>query len=204
MINTLIEYADNSFPGHQLEMSAGSNPSLLSLTSHTVVAHVVGTAAAAQVEATMQGAVGHDRVATVLIRPVEVSVLPDPQEDSDGTFDLPPRRIGVAAAAGAVVGAILGFGVGLAVATATSAVILAVFAAVVGGVLGAVSGGGARHASNRAVSQPQAPGRNIAIVAAFLDDEDSAIDLARIVSANDQQFDVRIVGSNGAWHAPNN
>lgn len=204
MITTLLEYAQNSFPGHDAALSSDSGNSPLDLTSHTVVAHVVGTADAAQVAATMQGAVGHERVAVVLIRPVEVSVLPDSQEDSNGTFDLPNRRIGLSAAAGAAVGAVLGFGVGLIFSTTTAAVIIAVFAAVVGGVLGAVVGGGARHASERAVSQPQAPGRNIVIVAAFLDDEASATDLARIVSANDQQFDVRIVGTNGAWHAPNN
>jgi len=204
MINTLLDYADNSFPGHHLEVSAGSDRSPLALTSHTVVAHIVGTEDAAQVEATMKGAVGQGRVATVLIRPVDVSVLPDPLEDSDGTFDLPNRRLGVAAAAGAGVGAMLGFGIGLILSTAAAAVIIAVFAAVVGGVVGAVSGGGARHAGERAVSQPQAPGRNIAIVAAFLEDEDRATELARIISATDQQFDVRIVGTNGAWHAPNN
>lgn len=204
MINTLLEYAHNSFPGHDAELSSGSSNSPLDLTSHTVVAHVVGTADAAQVAATMQGAVGHDRVATVLIRPVDVSVLPDPQEDSNGTFDLPNRRVGLSAAAGSVIGAVLGFGAGLILSTTAAAMIIAVFAAVVGGVVGAVGGGGARHASERAVSQTQAPGRDIAIVAAFLDDEDSATHLAQIVSSNDQQFDVRIVGTNGAWHAPNN
>ncbi len=203
MINTLLEYAQSSFPGHSAELSPDSN-SRSDLTSHTVVAHVVGTADAARVAATMQGTVGRDRVATVLIRPLEVSVLPDSAEDSNGTFDLPNRRIGLSALAGAAIGAMVGLGVGLAFSTAAATAIIAVFAAVVGAVLGAVVGGGARHASERAVSQPQAPGRTIAVVAAFLVDEDSAADLARIVSANDEQFDVRIVGSNGAWHAPNN
>jgi hypothetical protein len=204
MINTLLDYADNSFPGHHLEVSATGRQTALQLTSHTVVAHVVGTADAAQVAGTMQDAVGSDRVATVLVRPVEVSVLPHPREDSDGTFDLPNRRVGTAAAGGALVGAGAGFGVGILLSTATAAVIIAVFAAIVGGVLGAVSGGGARHAGERAVSQQQAPGRDIAVVAAFLEDEASATDLARIISAHDQQFDVRIVGADGAWHSPSN
>lgn len=203
MINTLLDYAHNSFPGHHAELS-GTSSSSSDLTSHTVVAHVVGTADAEQAAATMRVAVGRERVATVLVRPLEVSVVPDPQEDSNGILDLPNRRIGLAAAVGAITGAVLGFGAGLIFSELAAAVIVAIFAAIIGAVVGAVAGGGARHASERAVSQPQAPGRDIAIVAAFLDDEYSAVELARIISAEDQEFDVRIVGTDGAWHAPNN
>lgn len=204
MSTTLLEYARTCFPGHETEVWDAGNEHELTLTSHTVVAHIVGTEAAAGVAATMQQHVGDERVAAVIVRPVEETVMPDEREDSNGVFDLPHRRVGIAAAVGAVAGAALGFAVGAIVSTMTAALVIAFFGAAVGGALGAVSGGGARHASERAVSQPHAPGRHVAIVAAFLHDEAAASTLARTITDGGEQYDVRIVGVDGAWHAPNN
>lgn len=204
MSTTLLEYARTSFPGHETEVWNAGGGADLTLTSHTVVAHVVGTEVAAGVAATMQQQVGADHVAAVIIRPVEPTVVRDGREDADGVFDLPYRRVGAAAAIGAVVGAALGFAVGAIVSTTTAAIVIAFFGAAVGLALGAVSGGGARQASERAVSQPHAPGRTVTIVAAFLHDEADASTLASAIADSDEQYDVRIVGIDGAWHAPNN
>lgn len=204
MNTTLLDYAQVSFPGHETEVWEAERDAELTLTSHTVVAHVVGADAAAGVAATMQQHLADARVAAVIVRPVTPTVVPDQREDADGVFDLPHRRVGVSAAVGAVLGAALGFVIGAVVSTTTAAFVLAFFGAAVGLALGAVSGGGARHASERAVSQPHAPGRTVAVVAAFLHDEAEASTLARAISDSDDEYDVRIVGVDGAWHAPNN
>ncbi|MDP2292218.1 MAG: hypothetical protein Q8M22_13595 [Actinomycetota bacterium] len=204
MNTTLLDYAHASFPGHETEVWDAGSDAELTLTSHTVVAHVVGEDAAAGVAATMHQHLTGARVAAVMVRPVEPTVVPDRHEDADGVFDLPHRRVGVAAALGAALGAAVGFVVGSVVSTTTAAFVLAFFGAAVGLALGAVSGGGARHASERAVSQPHAPGRTVAVVAAFLHDEAAASTLARAISDSDDEYDVRIVGADGAWHAPNN
>ena len=68
------------------------------------------------------------------------------------------------------------------------------------GLVGAIMGG-ARHASERAVSQPQAPGDDIGVVAAMVPDEALALALADDLTEAGL-YDVRIVSSSGAWHAP--
>lgn len=203
MTTTLLQYARTSFPGHDTAIWDAGADAELALTSHTVVAHVVGSDAAADVAATMQHHVGDGHVAAVIIRPVEPSVVPDEREDSDGVFDLPNRRVGVAVAVGAIAGAALGLAVGAIVSTTAAAIVIALFAAAAGGAVGAIAGGG-RHASQRAVSQQQAPGRTVAVVAAFLHDEGDATTLARAITDSVGEYDVRIVGTDGAWHAPNN
>lgn len=52
-----------------------------------------------------------------------------------------------------------------------------------------------------AVSPLAVAGHDSAVVAAFLDNERAAIELARLV-ADMRQFDIRIVGIDGRWHLP--
>jgi len=203
MTTTLSEYAEQHFPGHDTEPWGDRTEQQLQLSSHTVVVHVVGTQDAAGVVATMQRHTT-DPVAAVVIKPVSPSVIPDEREDSDGVFDLPRRRVVTAAAGGALLGGAASLVAGIIVGGLMTGLVLTLFGMAAGATVAAVWGGGARHASERAVSQPQAPGRNIAIVAAFLHDEGAAMALAQQVSAADEQYDVRIVGPDGAWHAPNN
>ena len=63
-------------------------------------------------------------------------------------------------------------------------------------------GGGDRHAGDRAWSQPQAPGRNIVVVAAFADTESDATQVARLMEAM-RPYEIRVVNSRGDWHTPN-
>lgn len=166
--------------------------------------HVVGAEPAAAVLSLAEYVAGDDRVGAVIVRAHDPSVVPQGREDRNGIVDLPVRRV----VAAALIGAILGFGAGLLVGSIAStdltpALVLGGFAAVVGGVIGFVLGGGARYGSERAISQPQAAGRDIAIVAAFLDDEHAAASLARTMAETQQQYDLRIVGHDGRWHVPN-
>jgi hypothetical protein len=204
MTATLLDYAHSQFPGH--EASVWEDPgSGLTLTEHTLVVHVVGVKDAAAVIDAAQRQVGGELVAAVVVRRLEPSVLPRADEDSDGLFDLPDRRLAVATVVGGVIGLALGFAVG-ALLDGNSAwvtLIAAAFIGVIGATLGFVSGGGARHASQRSVTQPQAPGRDVAIVAVFLQDEATAVGLAHRISDLERQYDVRIVSADGAWHAPN-
>jgi hypothetical protein len=105
-----------------------------------------------------------------------------------------------------VVGGFLVFGL-LAVAlslvftdSGVTAGIIGGFTALVGAAVGAIVGG-SRFAGERATSQPRAPGRSITIVAAFLDDDESASSLATSVGPA-AGYEVRIVDNKGGWHSP--
>lgn len=204
MTSNLLDYARSQFPGHDTAVWEAS-ASGLALTDHTLVVHVVGVGDASSVIDAAQRHVGGERVAAVVVRRLEPTLLPKHAEDHDGLYDLPDRMVLAGVAVGSLLGLCLGLLVG-ALVDAESAwitVIAGAFFAVVGATLGFVSGGGARHASQRSVSQPHAPGRDVAIVAAFLDDETAAVDLAHALSATERQYDVRIVSSDGGWHVPN-
>jgi hypothetical protein len=203
MAATLLEYAQTQFPGHETSVWEESGSGLV-LTDHTLVVHVVGVKDAAAVIGAAQQQVGGEHVAAIVVRRLQPSVLPKAEEDRDGLYDLPDRRLVAATAIGAMLGLGMGFLAGALVGdSAWVALIAAAFFGVVGGTLGFVVGGGARHASNRAVSQPQVPGRDVAIVAAFLHDEAAAVGLAHTIADLQQQYDVRIVSADGAWHTPN-
>jgi hypothetical protein len=202
MAADLLDYAHLEFPNHEVSPWRGEGPDLL-LQTHTLVVHVVGVRPAAAVLALAEHEVGDDHVGAVIVRPHEPTVWPTHPEDTDGVFDLPMRRIGVSMLAGAGAGLVLGLLVGaLAGAGHIGALVIGGFAAVVGGTVGGVAGGGARHAAERATTQPQAAGHDLAIVAAFLDDEQAATSLARAVADTEQQYDMRIVGIDGRWHVP--
>jgi hypothetical protein len=202
MSTDLVDYAKRAFPRHDIAPWHEGDDHMV-LESHTLVVHVVGTVPAAEVLETAERVAGYDRVGAVVVLPSEPTVVRQPDEDTNGIVDLPARRL----VASGVTGAVVGMGAGTAVGAMASsgiapALIVGAFAAVVCGVVGAVAGGGARYAGERATSQPPAPGRNIAIVAAHCDDEAAASSLARAVVHDHQEFDVRIVGTDGSWHAP--
>ena len=140
-------------------------------------------------------------MAAVEVRPSDPTVVPTLGEDRDGVVDLPTRRIAVDVLGGLVV-------VGLAAGIATWAItgsgatsgIAAAFGALIGAFVGAIVGG-ARFAGQRANWQPRAPGRNITVVAAFLDDDASAASLARSIGPA-ADYEVRIVDHEGGWRSP--
>ena len=198
MPTDLVDYAQRAFPSHDIARWRDGTAGLV-LQPHTLVVHVVGTSPAAAVLALAEYVAGDDRVGAVIVKGREPTIIPS----ADGIVDLPAKRVVAAAALGAVLGMALGTFIG---AAATSSVaptlVIGIFAAIVGGVVGAVGGGGARYGSERANSQPSAAGRDIAIVAAFFDDEHAAASLARTVAETQQQYDIRIVSTDGSWHTP--
>ena len=128
-------------------------------------------------------------------------MLPTDREDADGVLDLPLRRVAMFVVGGflvvGVVATLLAFALG---ATGSKGLIIGVFAGVVGALVGAIIGG-SRFAGQRATTQPRAPGRNITVVAAFLDDYAGAASLAQSIGPA-VDYEVRIVDRNGAWRSP--
>jgi hypothetical protein len=198
-MTTLIEYATSHFPNHVTEQSAGD----MTLTDHTAVAHVVGSANGLELARRVQMALPNADVGAVMVRPTEPTVVPEGGEDAEGVVDLPYRRIASAGVIGAgVVGIVVGLIVGLVSGSVMMGFILGVFASIIGGVIAAIAGGGARFGGGRAWEQPHAPDRTIAVVAAFAGSEREALDAARVMDALDP-YEVRIVSSDGGWHSPN-
>ena len=198
-MTTLTEYATNHFPHHVTEQTGGD----MTLTDHTAVAHVVGSANGAELARRIRQALPDADVAAVLVRPTDPSVVPDGGEDPQGVVDLPYRRVAAAAVVGAViVGTVAGVLVGLIASSVATGLIVGVFAAILGGVIAAMTGGGGRFAGEHAWAQPHAPDRTVAVVAAFTTTERDAVAAARIMDEMDP-YEVRIVSSNGAWHSPN-
>lgn len=173
------------------------------LSEHTVIAHVVGEDDGVQMLHQMLAAHEPQRPVALMVRPAEASIVPADPEDSEGIVDLPNKRIGASSLLG-------GVGVGLAATVLIAvvngslavALIAGTFAAILGGVIFGMLGGGGRHAGERAWSQPQAPGRNIVVVAAFADTESDATRVARLMEAM-QPYEIRVVNSHGEWHTPN-
>ncbi len=198
-MTTLIDYARTHFPNHATDSSAGD----LTLTAHTAVAHVVGSANSNELIERTRRAFPEIEVGAVLLRPTEPTVSPDGGEDPQGVIDLPHRRVATAGAVGAVAaGGAVGVIVGLVTASVVIGLIAGVFAAILGGTVAAIAGGGARYAGERAWEQPHAPDRTVAVVAAFTTREQQAIEVARVMEAQDP-YEVRIVAEDGAWHSPN-
>jgi hypothetical protein len=195
---TLSDYAHRQYPGHSTDLWRGVNPPL---QAHTVIVHVVGRDTAEHAIVLLERALPPDDIAAVLVHGSDLTIIPSRDEDVDGVLDLPTRRIAAAAATGAVLGLMVAIVVGMAVdlpaggVVAISVFLTAAFAAV-GGIVG-----GARLASERAGTQAQAPGEDIGVVAAMVADEESAMALADDLT-DAGLYDVRIVSSDGAWHAP--
>jgi hypothetical protein len=142
-------------------------------------------------------------VASVMVRPNEPTLLPEGGEDKEGAVDLPYRRVATSSIVGAlVVGVIVGVVVGLITGSALAGLIGAGFGAALGGIIAAIAGGGARLAGERGWEQPHAPDRTVAVVAAFVESEDEALEAARVMDELGP-YEVRIVAADGAWRSPN-
>jgi hypothetical protein len=198
---SLQEYVARQFPEHQIDVLEAPNRNDLELTDNTVVSYVVGSRAGMDLLNAFHRSAPQARVAAVEVRPTDPTVVPTSGEDSDGVVDLPTRRIAVDVVAGLLI-------LGLAVLLATLAITRSGLAAAIAGAFGALIGafvgaiiGASRFAGQRANTQPRAPGRNITVVAAFLDDDASATTLARRVGPA-ADFEVRIVDHQGGWRSP--
>lgn len=171
------------------------------LGDHTVVAHVIGSAAAIEMLERLRED-GWQRAAAVLVCPAAPSVVPHGEENRNAVTDLPDRRVVTIALIGAVLGAaaagLLGWAIGHSAATG---IVTAGFGAILGAVVGAMLGGLGRHAGSQAWSQPHAPGRTMAVVAAFASDEQTAIDAVHAMQVFEPQ-DIRLVSATGAWRLP--
>ncbi len=200
-MTSLQEYVTQQFPHHDIDVVEPRGPTDLELTDNTVVSFVVGSREGLDLLSTFRRSVPNSRVAAVTVKPSDPTVVPSVGEDADGVVDLPVRRVAAFVAIGFVALGVLG--ALIATITTDSVAIIAIaagFAAIVGGIVGAIIGG-SRLAGERANSQPRAPGRNITVVAAFLDDDATAASLARSVgpAAN---YEVRIVDHAGGWRSP--
>jgi hypothetical protein len=202
-MTTLTEYASTHFPNHVTDPVTDPSAGDLTLTDHTVVAHVVGSANGMELARRVQRALPQADIAAVMVRPTEPSVVSEGDEDPEGVVDLPYRRIAASGVVGAIVaGVAIGTVVGVTASSAIAGLIVGVFAAIVGAVVAAVVGGGGRFGGGRAWEQPHVPDRTVALVAAFAASEREAIAAARVMDELDP-YEVRIVASDGAWHSPN-
>lgn len=195
---TLGEYARLQYPGHATDLWRGSNPQL---QDHTVVVHVIGRDTAEQAIGLFERTVASEDVAAVLVLGTEPTVVPTGGEDRDGVVDLPNKRIVAGAATGAVIGLMVAIVIGMIIGIPAGAMVaVCVFLTLAGGAVGGIVGGG-RLASERSSTQARAPGDDIGVVAALVDDEHAANTLAGDL-ADAGMFDVRIVSADGAWHSP--
>jgi hypothetical protein len=200
-MTSLREYVARQFPEHEIDAWDATNPDDLSLTEHTVVSYVVGTRDGLDLLNSFRRSAPTARVAALAVRPSEPTVVPTTHEDRDGVIDLPTRRVAMSGIAGAlIVGVVFTIGSLAITHSGVVAAIVGVFTAIIGAAIGTIIAGG-RLAGQRATSQPRAPGERITVVAAFLDDEDSAASLARSVDAA-AEYEVRIVNRAGGWHSP--
>lgn len=228
---TLLDYTTSQFPNHTAEVwdrdgwtiqthdthttgSSSSNPvggrersgtsaTDLVLTDHTVIAHVIGEQEGLELLQKMRDAEWPNRLGAVLVCPSEPTVVPTHPEDQEGVVDLPNTRIAASSLAGALLTGVVAVVVTLVVTgSPIQAAIVGTFAAIVGAVITGMLGGGGRHAGERAWGQPQVPGRSIAVVAAFADNEHEALDAARMMERT-EPHDIRVVNAHGDWHSPN-
>ncbi|HEY0521178.1 MAG TPA: hypothetical protein VGC84_16940 [Ilumatobacteraceae bacterium] len=198
---TLQDYVAKQFPQHNIDASSPMNPPDLELTDHTVVSYVVGARDGLDLLSAFRHSAPKARVAAVEVRPTDATVVPTQDEDRDGIVDVPDRRLRSAVAVGAVCGALVVGGLALALSgSVLVTIITAVFGAFIGIAVGFIVAGG-RFAGERAVTQPRAPGQTITVVAAFLEDPDSAATLARTVGPA-AGYEVRIVDHQGGWRSP--
>jgi hypothetical protein len=198
---SLKEYVAQQFPQHEIDVWEPASPADLELTDHTVVSYVVGTRAGLDLLNTFRRSVPKAHLAAVEVRPTDATVVPTTGEDRDGVIDLPARRVVVWVVGGFVVLGVLGLLASLLVTdSGVTAGVIGGFMALVGAIVGGIVGG-SRFAGQRATSQPRAPGRCITVVAAFLDDDESASSLASTVGPA-ADYEVRIVDHLGGWRSP--
>ena len=199
-MTTLADYAHQRYPNHRVDVEAGR----IELAEHTTVAHVIGRTAGEQLSDSIRRRVDPGRVATVIVEPTEPTVLDKGGEDKEGISDLPHKRVGAGAAVtGAILGVVVGVITGIAIGHVVAGVLLGIFCAIIGAVIGFMVSGGARYAGEHAWEQEHHPDRAVVLVAALLDDETTAKDVASEMSAFGIE-DVRILNHEGSWHLPNN
>lgn len=196
---TLEAYAARRFPKHRISVQSPA----VSMTEHTTVGEVMGAATAGVITDRLRRDIPSTPVGLVLVLPNEPTVVASTKEDKEGSIDLPRRRPAFAAIA---LGALVGV-VGLFVAREVTngwvgAVIAASFLAVVAGVIGALVGGVGRYAGARAWQQ-QRQGDDVIGLVAVCEDGEASAERAAATLERMGLIDVRIVGSDGAWHAPN-
>ena len=198
---SLQDYVAQQFPQHEIDVWPPGTPADMELTDNTVVSFVVGTGAGIDLLQAFRESAPDVPVVALEVRPSEPTIVPTDGEDPDGVVDLPARRVVAHVAIGIIAIGILGALLSLLITdSAVAAVIAGVFGAAIGAFVGAIIGGG-RFAGQRATSQPRAPGETITVVAAFLDDPDSATSLATSVGPA-AGYEVRIVDHAGGWRSP--
>lgn len=194
-MTTLAEYATAHFPNHVTDQSGDD----MTLTDHTAVAHVVGSANGIELARRVRAAAPNIDVGAIMVRPADQTVV----TDRGSVGDLPHRRVGASGIVGTV---LIGLGTGLIVSFVSGSAMVGVIIGVLAGLLGcgvsAIAEGEARAADQRAFDQPHAPDRTVAVVAAFTSTEGDAVAATRVMDEMDP-YEVRIVASDGAWHTPN-
>ena len=199
-MTTLADYAHQRYPNHRVDVEAAR----IDLASHTTVAHVIGRTAGERLSDSIRGRIDPNRVATLVIQPTNPTVIKDGGEDKEGIADLPHKRLGAGAAVtGAILGVAVGVITGFAIGDVVAGVLLGIFCAIIGAVIGFMVSGGGRYAGEHAWEQEHHPDEAADLVAALLDDETAAKDVASEMSAFGIE-DVRILNREGAWHTPNN
>lgn len=197
-MTTLTEYTTSHFPNHVTEQTRGD----MTLTSHTVVAHVVGLNDGLAIAQRVHEVLPEVHLGSVMVFPTQPTVANTGGEDPEGVVDLPRRRVITSGVVGGlVIGGVAGIVVGFVSGSVATGVIIGLFAAALGAVAAAMVGGGGRYGGDRAWEQPQAPDRTITVVAAFTVTERDALEAARVMETLDP-FEVRIVSVDGAWHSP--
>lgn len=198
---SLQEYVTRQFPQHDIDVLEPRGGADLELTDNTVVSFVVGNRAGLDLLSTFHRSAPNARVAAVEVRPSDRTIVPGEHEDRDGVLDLPASRVAAYVAIGFVVfGVVATIGSLMITDSWITTAIYGCFAALIGALVGAIVGG-SRFASERATSQPRAPGRSITVVAAFLDDDAAATSLAESVGPA-ADYEVRIVDHSGGWRSP--
>jgi hypothetical protein len=196
---TLEDYAGQRFPMHRIE----AHPPHLAVTSHTAVAEVHGAGRTAAIAERLHDALPDVPLGVAMVWPNDSTLVPSGKEDTEGTVDLPRKRpVGAAVLVGIAIGVVGMFVARWVSGSWAAAVIVGVFLVVVGGVIGALIGGAGRYAGERAWEQERQGDQVIGMVALFLSDEAAATHAAAAIEAMGP-YDVRIVGEDGGWHAPN-
>lgn len=198
MAQTLLAYARATFPTHEIR-SVGQRGGL-PLGENTVVAtfSTVGDAAAAR------GRLPSD-VQDGMVELAELrssgsrTTAPEPS----AAAQIRPWSNKVAVTTGAIVGAVLGVGVSVLLDIDAFAVgVVTVFGALLGGLVGFYSAGMGWFRGERSDAERDTQGdESLGLLAAVPHDGHEANTIARRMMAAGA-LDVRIVDSDGFWHAP--
>lgn len=180
---SLLDYAEQQFPGRPADLWRGHDPSL---AQNTVVMHVMGQTATESAISVLEHRVGEAHVAAVLIHAGDDATAPATSSTSAVTEVVRERlpAIGMAAAVGVALAIIVAI---MARPNAFVVLLLAIAGGLVGAALGFVIEG------NRLDSHLHTTvGAEVGVVAALIDDESFATELANTLE-HEGLYDVRIV-----------